>query len=165
MAGASDVQAVHVGGPSGALIAPNEFNRKIGYEDLATGGAIIIISNKRDLLSDIVLSSMEFFIEESCGSCSTCRIVPRLLETKLRKVIRGRAIMQDIDDMVNWGKILKASRCGLGQTAANPILSSIKNFRNLYEEKVQKNKDFDSNFDLNAAIKESCEATNRIPNV
>jgi [NiFe] hydrogenase diaphorase moiety large subunit len=165
MAGASDVQAVHVGGPSGALIAPNEFNRKLGYEDLATGGAIIIISNKRDLLSDIVLNSMEFFIEESCGSCSTCRIVPRLLETKLRKVIRGRAIMQDIDDMADWGKILKASRCGLGQTAANPILSSIKNFRNLYEEKVQKNKDFDSNFDLNAAIKESCEAVNRIPNV
>jgi [NiFe] hydrogenase diaphorase moiety large subunit len=165
MAGASDVQAVHVGGPSGVLIAPNEFNRKLGYEDLATGGAIIIISNKRDLLSDIVLNSMEFFIEESCGSCSTCRIVPRLLETKLRKVIRGRAIMQDIDDMADWGKILKASRCGLGQTAANPILSSIKNFRNLYEEKVQKNKDFDSNFDLNAAIKESCEAVNRIPNV
>ena len=73
--------------------------------------------------------------------------------------------MQDIEDMLNWSKILKASRCGLGQTAANPILSSIKHFRNLYEEKVQKNKDFDSNFDLNAAIKESCEAADRIPNI
>jgi [NiFe] hydrogenase diaphorase moiety large subunit len=165
MAGATDVQAVNVGGPSGSLIAPNEFNRKLGYEDLATGGAVIIISNKRDLLSDIVLPSMEFFIEESCGSCSTCRIVPSLLKTKLKSLIDGRAIMQDIDDMVSWGKILKASRCGLGQTAANPILSSIKNFRNLYEEKVQKNKDFTSSFDLNAAIKESCEAANRIPNV
>ena len=165
MAGATDVQAVNVGGPSGALIAPNEFSRKLGYEDLATGGSLIIISNKRDLLSDIVLTSMEFFIGESCSSCSTCRIVPRLLENKLKKVIDGRAIMQDIEDMVSWGKILKASRCGLGQTAANPILSSIKNFRNLYEEKVQKNKDFTSSFDLNAAIKESCEATNRIPNV
>jgi [NiFe] hydrogenase diaphorase moiety large subunit len=165
MAGASDVQAVNVGGPSGSIISPGEFNRKLGYEDLATGGAIIIIGNKRDLLSDVILNSMEFFIEESCGSCSTCRIVPKLLETKLRKVIRGRAIMQDIEDMLNWSKILKASRCGLGQTAANPILSSIKNFRNLYEEKVQKNKDFDSSFDLNAAIKESCEAVNRIPNV
>jgi [NiFe] hydrogenase diaphorase moiety large subunit len=165
MAGATDIQAVHVGGPSGALIAQNEFNRKLGYEDLATGGAIIIISNKRDLLSDIVYPSMEFFIEESCGSCSTCRIVPRLLQTKLKNLIDGRAIMQDIDDMVSWGRILKASRCGLGQTAANPILSSIKNFRNLYEEKVQKNKDFATSFDLNAAIKESCEAANRIPNV
>jgi [NiFe] hydrogenase diaphorase moiety large subunit len=165
MAGAEDVQAVNVGGPSGAIISPNEFNRKLGYEDLATGGAVIIIGNKRDLLSDIVLPSMEFFIEESCGSCSTCRTVPRLLEAKLRKVIEGRAIMQDIDDMVSWGKILRASRCGLGQTAANPILSSIKNLRNLYEEKVQKSKDFATSFDLNAAIKEACEATNRIPNV
>jgi [NiFe] hydrogenase diaphorase moiety large subunit len=165
MAGATDIQAVHVGGPSGALIAPGEFNRKLGYEDLATGGAIIIISNKRDLLSDIVLPSMEFFIEESCGSCSTCRTVPRLLVAKLKKVIEGRVIMQDIDDMISWGKILRASRCGLGQTAANPILSSIKNFRNLYKEKVQKNKDFLTSFDLNAAIKDACEATNRIPNV
>lgn len=165
MAGATDVQAVHVGGPSGALIAPGEFNRKLGYEDLATGGAIIIISNKRDLLSDIVLPCMEFFIEESCGSCSTCRTVPKLLVAKLRKVIEGSAIIQDIDDMVSWGKILRASRCGLGQTAANPILSSIKNLRNLYEEKVQKDKDFTTSFDLNAAIKDACEATNRIPNV
>ncbi|UCH14772.1 MAG: NAD(P)H-dependent oxidoreductase subunit E [Bacteroidales bacterium] len=165
MAGAEDVLAVHVGGPSGALIAPGEFNRKLGYEDLATGGALIIISNKRDLLSDIVLTSMEFFIEESCGSCSTCRTVPRLLEAKLRKVIDGNAIMQDIEDMEKWGKILRASRCGLGQTAANPILSSIKNFRHLYEEKVQKNKEFASSFDLNAAIKDACEATNRVPNV
>ncbi len=165
MAGAEDVQAVNVGGPSGVIISPNELNRKLGYEDLATGGAVIIISNKRDLLTDIVLPSMEFFIEESCGSCSTCRTVPRLLEAKLRKVIEGRAIMQDIDDMVSWGKILRASRCGLGQTAANPILSSIKNLRNLYEEKVQKNKDFATGFDLNAAIKDACEATNRIPNV
>ena len=165
MAGATDVQAVHVGGPSGALIAPNEFNRKLGYEDLATGGSMIIISNKRELLSDIVLTSMEFFIEESCGSCSTCRIVPSLLEAKLRKVIDGNAIMQDIDDMEKWGKILRASRCGLGQTAANPILSSIKNFRNLYEEKVQKNKEFASSFDLNAAVKEACNVTNRLPNI
>jgi [NiFe] hydrogenase diaphorase moiety large subunit len=165
MAGAEDVQAINVGGPSGAIISPGEFYRKLGYEDLATGGAVIIISNKRDLLSDIVLPSMEFFIEESCGSCSTCRTVPKLLVAKLRKVIEGRAIMQDIDDMVSWGKILRASRCGLGQTAANPILSSIKNLRNLYEEKVQKNKDFATSFDLNAAIKDACEATNRIPNI
>lgn len=165
MAGATDVQAVHVGGPSGALIAPNEFNRKLGYEDLATGGSMIIISNKRELLSDIVLTSMEFFIEESCGSCSTCRIVPSLLEAKLKKVIDGNAIMQDIEDMEKWGKILRASRCGLGQTAANPVLSSIKNFRNLYEEKVQKNKEFASSFDLNAAVKEACNVTGRLPNI
>jgi hypothetical protein len=81
------------------------------------------------------------------------------------KVLNARGVKQDIDDMIEWGKILKASRCGLGQTAANPILSSIKNFRHLYEEKVQKNKVFDSGFDLGTSVKESCKATGRVPNI
>ncbi|MBN2215090.1 MAG: NAD(P)H-dependent oxidoreductase subunit E [Bacteroidales bacterium] len=161
----SEVQAVQVGGPSGALIGPNEFNRILGYEDLATGGSLIIFGKHRDLLTDVVLNFTEFFIEESCGSCSTCRIVPTILMKKLKKILNARGVAQDIEDMTEWGKILRASRCGLGQTAANPILSSIKNFRHLYEEKVQKNKTFDSGFDLNAAVLESCEATNRIPNI
>jgi [NiFe] hydrogenase diaphorase moiety large subunit len=160
-----EVQAVQVGGPSGAIIAPNEFNRILGYEDLATGGSLIIIGKNRDILSNIVLNFTEFFIEESCGSCSTCRIVPTLLRNKLVKILNARGVSQDIDDMIEWGKILKASRCGLGQTAANPILSSIKNFRYLYEEKIQKNKTFDSGFDLSAAVKESCKAANRVPNI
>ncbi len=161
----SDVQAVQVGGPSGAIIASNEFNRILGYEDLATGGSLIIFGNHRDILSDVVSNFTEFFIEESCGSCSTCRIVPSILKKKLDKILNARGVMQDIDDMVEWGKILKASRCGLGQTAANPVLSSIKNFRHLYEEKIQKNKVFDSGFDLSVAVKESCEATGRVPNI
>ncbi|MBN1159004.1 MAG: NAD(P)H-dependent oxidoreductase subunit E [Bacteroidales bacterium] len=157
-----DVQAVQVGGPSGALISPDEFNRILGYEDLATGGSLIIFSNKRDILADVVLNFTEFFIEESCGSCSTCRIVPTLLRNKLTKILNARGVKQDIDDMHEWGKILRASRCGLGQTAANPILSSLKNFRHLYEEKIQKNKEFDSGFDLNAALKEASKATGRV---
>ncbi|MBN2480676.1 MAG: NAD(P)H-dependent oxidoreductase subunit E [Bacteroidales bacterium] len=157
-----DVQAVQVGGPSGALISPDEFNRILGYEDLATGGSLIILSNERDILTDVVLNFTEFFIEESCGSCSTCRIVPTLLRNKLMKILNARGVKQDIDDMLEWGKILRASRCGLGQTAANPILSSLKNFRHLYEDKIQKNKEFDSGFDLNAALKEASKATGRV---
>ncbi|MBN2273024.1 MAG: NAD(P)H-dependent oxidoreductase subunit E [Bacteroidales bacterium] len=163
-AGKEDVQAVQVGGPSGALISPDEFNRTLGYEDLATGGSLIIIGKNRDILSGIVLNFMDFFIDESCGSCSTCRIVPTLMRNKLNKILNARGTQQDIDDLTEWGKILKASRCGLGQTAGNPILSSLKNFPALYEEKIQKNKSFDSGFDLNAAIKESAKATGRIPN-
>ncbi len=161
----SDVQAVQVGGPSGALIGPNEFNRLLAYEDLATGGSLIVFGKHRDLLNDVVLNFTEFFIEESCGSCSTCRIVPTILMKKLKKILNARGVIQDINDMIEWGKILRASRCGLGQTAANPVLSSIKSFRYLYEEKIQKNKVFDSGFDLNTAVKESCEATGRIPNI
>lgn len=161
---AEDVQAVQVGGPSGAIIASNEFTRILGYEDLATGGSLIIIGHNRDILSDIVVNFMEFFIDESCGSCSTCRILPTLLKNKLLKILDARGVKQDIDDIVAWGKILKASRCGLGQTAANPILSSLKNFRPLYEKKIQKNKEYDSGFDLGQSVKESCEVTGRVPN-
>ncbi len=160
-----DVQAVQVGGPSGALIAPNEFNRTLGYEDLATGGSLIIFSKHRDLLQDVVLNFTEFFIEESCGSCSTCRIIPSILRNTLVKILDARGVAQDLEDMAEWSKILKASRCGLGQTAANPVLSSLKNFRHLYEEKIQKDKIFDSGFDLSSAVKEACEVTNRIPNI
>ncbi len=167
MAGAirEEVQAVQVGGPSGVLIAPNEFHRLIGFEDLATGGSFIIIGKSRDLLKDVVLNFTEFFIEESCGSCSTCRIVPTLLRSRLIKILSKKGVESDLDDLAKWGRILRASRCGLGQTAGNPILSSLKNFRHLYEEKIQKNKSFDSGFDLNAAVKESCEATGRFSNI
>jgi [NiFe] hydrogenase diaphorase moiety large subunit len=159
-----DVLAVQVGGPSGAIIAENEFKRILGYEDLATGGSLIIIGKNRDILNDIVLNFMDFFIDESCGSCSTCRILPTLLRNKLLKILNARGVKQDIDDMIEWGKILKASRCGLGQTAANPILSSIKNFRYLYDEKIQRNKEYDTGFDLGLSVKESCLVTGRVPN-
>jgi [NiFe] hydrogenase diaphorase moiety large subunit len=163
MVGATDTQAVQVGGPSGALVGPNEFKRRLGYEDLATGGSLIIFNKTRNLLEDVVLNFMEFFIDESCGSCSTCRNIPYMLRNKLEKILKGNGVMQDIDDLQEWGKILKFSRCGLGQTAANPITTSLKNFRYLYEEKVQKDKDFFTGFSLASAVKESCEATGRNP--
>ncbi|MBN2486125.1 MAG: NAD(P)H-dependent oxidoreductase subunit E [Bacteroidales bacterium] len=167
MVGASEknVQAVQVGGPSGSLIGPEEFSRILGYEDLATGGSLIIFDKTRDIISDVVLNFTEFFIEESCGSCSTCRILPSILKQKVEKILDARGVMQDIKDMEEWGKTLKASRCGLGQTAANPILTSIKNFRHLYEEKIQRSKDFDSGFDLSKAVQEACVATGRVPNI
>jgi NADH:ubiquinone oxidoreductase subunit F (NADH-binding) len=91
MVGATpDVQAVQVGGPSGTLLAPVEFRRILGYEDLATGGSIIIFGKHRDLLKDVVLNFTEFFIDESCGSCSTCRIMPVVLRNKLLKILNGK---------------------------------------------------------------------------
>ncbi len=163
MVGAREVQAVQVGGPSGTLLNPSAFRRILGYEDLSTGGSFIIFNKSRDLIRDVVLNFTRFFIEESCGACSICRIVPVLLEQKLSKILKGRGTMQDIDELIDWGRLTRANRCGLGQTAANPILSSIKNFRNLYEENIQMNKDFDGGFDLSDAIREACEATGRTP--
>ncbi len=163
MAGADDVQAVQVGGPSGSLIGPDEFDRTICYSDLSTGGSFIIFNNTRDILQDVVMNFMEFFIEESCGSCVPCRNIPWLLKQKLEKILQGHGVWKDIEDMEEWAGMMRINRCGLGQTAANPVVSSLKNFRALYEEKIQKGKRFDEGFNLEKAVIESCEAVGRIP--
>ncbi len=163
MVGAGEVQAVQVGGPSGTLLPPHEFRRICGYEDLSTGGSIIIFNKSRDLINDVVLNFMDFFIDESCGSCSTCRIMPVVMRDRVIKIMNGNGVMHDIDELLNWGKLLKASRCGLGQTAGNPILSSIRNFRHLYEQKVMKGENFSSGFDMAKSVKEYCDAVGRVP--
>ena len=165
MVGASDVQAVQVGGPSGTLIGPNEFTRTLSYTDLSTGGSLIIFNKQRDLLKDVVLNFLNFFIDESCGSCSTCRNVPIFLKQKLEKILNARGVQKDIEEMLEWSKVLKASRCGLGITAANPVVSSIKNFRPLYDKIIQHGKDYDSNFDMLVSVKESCDAVGRVPSI
>jgi len=185
MSGAENVQAIQVGGPSGMMIGVKDFSnldttelmkwykptgmmiaekfhdRKLSYSDLPTGGSIIIFNESRDLLRDVVMNFMEFFIEESCGSCSTCRNMPLIMKNKLQKILDGHGVRKDIDDLLSWGKTLKASRCGLGQAAGNPILSSIFNFRHLYEQYVQSLTDFDSGFDLEQSMKEAAEFTKR----
>ena len=167
MIGAEDVYAVQVGGPSGICISKKDFKRTICFEDLPSGGSIIIIGKQRNLIKDIVCNFMDFFIDESCGSCVPCRSLPVILKNKLQKLLDGNGVMSDLDDLENWGKNMKAAnRCGLGQTAANPILSTLKNFREDYEALIEnKEKDFDTGFDLNAAVAASCEAVGRNPQI
>jgi [NiFe] hydrogenase diaphorase moiety large subunit len=165
MTGAENVQAVQVGGPSGMLIGPDDFNRTLGYADLATGGAIIIIGNHRDILRDVVTNFMDFFIEESCGSCSTCRNFPVIMRKTLIRILNGKGIKKDIAELLELGQLLKMSRCGLGQTAGNPIVTSIKSFRHLYEEKLQKEVAYISEFDMKTAVQESSDFVGRIPNL
>jgi [NiFe] hydrogenase diaphorase moiety large subunit len=165
MSGAIDPKAVVMGGPSGRIIGENEFERTICYEDLPTGGAVIVVGSKRNLL-DVVKNFTEFFIEESCGSCAPCRYLTVVLRNKLQKIMDGKGVPNDIDELVHWGKQMKnANRCGLGQTAANPILTTIENFRNEYESKIDKGKDFNTTFDLESAIQESCRVVGRYPQV
>jgi [NiFe] hydrogenase diaphorase moiety large subunit len=166
MVGASDVQAVQVGGPSGVCIDPTQFNRSIAFEDLATGGSVIIIGKDRDLLNDYVLNFMDFFIEESCGSCAPCRSLNLILKNKLIKIMDGNGAKKDIDELHSWSQLGQAAnRCGLGQTAANPILTTLENFRSLYEGYIQTDSDFVSSFDLAEAVAESCEIVGRVPNL
>lgn len=165
MAGAVDIQGVQVGGPSGTLVDPGKFDHELCYADLSTGGSLMFFDKSRDLLQDVVLNFTDFFIDESCGSCSTCRIVPILLRDKLLKILNARGTKKDIVDMLEWAKILKASRCGLGHTAANPIVSSIRNFRHLYDEKVRGTNGESSGFDLHQAVQDAMAATGRYPHL
>jgi [NiFe] hydrogenase diaphorase moiety large subunit len=122
---------------------------------------LIIIGKYRDLLKDVVLNFTEFFVDESCGSCAPCRILTVVFRDKLKKIIAGRGVKKDLEDLKNWAPVSKLNRCGLGQAALNPILSTLKNFPEIYEARLQKNKSYDQGFDLNNAVKESIEITGR----
>jgi [NiFe] hydrogenase diaphorase moiety large subunit len=165
MVGAENVQAVQVAGPSGICIPPSQFDRKIALEDLPTGGSMIVIGKNRDILKDVVLNFMHFFADESCGSCVTCRSFNMILKKQIEKIVEGHGIKKDIDNMLEWSEILrKTTRCGLGQTSSNPITTTIKNFRELYDAKV-KDTDYQSDFDMQKAVVESCEVVGRSANV
>ena len=164
--GANNVQAVQVGGPSGTCIDPSQFNRSIAFEDLPTGGSIIIIGEDRHLLQDCILNFMNFFIEESCSSCGPCRALTVILRDKLRKILNGQGTNKDIDELYTWACYERAvNRCGLGQTAANPVITTIENFRSLYENLVETEETYVSTFDMEQAVAESCQVVGRVPNL
>jgi len=163
MAGALNTKAVVVGGPSGKILSENLFSHKIAYEDMSTGGAIIVFNKSRNIL-DIVKNFTDFFIEESCGSCAPCRYLTVILKNKLQKILDGHGTESDLTEMEHWAKQMrKANRCGLGQAAANPILSSLENFRNEYDKIIQKGIYFDTEFDINKAIIQGAKAVGRFP--
>ena len=162
--GGEDALAVEVGGPSGNLIGEKLFDRKICYDDLSTGGALIVIGPKRDLLQ-IVYNFVRFFEEESCGWCVPCRAGTILLKKKLEKILQGQGTRKDLEEIEEWGKVIRASsRCGLGQTAPNPILTTLANFRGEYEKRIVED-EYLTGFNLAAAIADACEATGRNPNL
>jgi [NiFe] hydrogenase diaphorase moiety large subunit len=149
-----------------SCIDPSQFNRSIAFEDLATGGSMIVIGKDRDLLKDYVLNFMSFFIEETCGSCVPCRSLPVILRNKLLKIMDGNGTMNDIDELYTWSQFGKsANRCGLGQTAANPIITTIDNFRDLYEDLVKTDEEYLSTFNMEQAVAASCEVVGRVPNI
>ena len=162
MAGAADAAAVQVGGPSGQMIGPGEFERTICYDDLATGGAIMVFGPERDLL-EVVDKFMEFFIDESCGYCTPCRVGNVLLQKRLGEIRAGLGTEADLDYLQQLGETVKtASRCGLGQTSPNPILTTLKNFRSLYEAKLKKVDDgLLATFDIHHAVSEAAAIAGR----
>ena len=149
--GASDVLGIQIGGPSGIFISNHEFERQLGFEDLATGGSFIIFNNHRNIL-DIVNNFTHFFAHESCGFCTPCRVGTSLLKNQLTKIIEGHGSAGDVVALEELCQIIKKqSHCGLGQTAANPVLTTLSRYPELYHQLLKKIS-YEPGFDLDGAL-------------
>jgi [NiFe] hydrogenase diaphorase moiety large subunit len=163
--GGEEAQAVQVGGPSGTCIDRGSFGRRLAFEDLATGGSVMILGPGRDVL-EVVSNFMHFFVEESCGYCTPCRVGNRLIKERLDRIRSGQGLPEDIDYLERLCvTVKKMSRCGLGQTSPNPVQSTLQNFRKVYEAHVRRDgKDgMQPSFDLKAALREAVGIQGREP--
>jgi [NiFe] hydrogenase diaphorase moiety large subunit len=153
MAGAEDAAAVLVGGPSGTMIARDTFHRRLTFDDLATGGAVIVFNSTRNIL-EIVEYYMSFFVHESCGYCTPCRVGNVFLQRAIGKFRKGLANAADIDYLRDLSDtIIETSRCGLGMTSPNPILSTLENFPLVYSAMTKPSTDRTrATFDIQSAI-------------
>jgi [NiFe] hydrogenase diaphorase moiety large subunit len=129
LVGAKNTKAVQVGGASGICIPKSKFDRFLAYEDIATGGSIIIFNESRDMLH-VLENFMEFFVEESCGQCTPCRIGNTKLLEGVRKIESGDYTFGYINTLKDLGKTMQvASKCGLGQSSPNAFISILENFK------------------------------------
>ena len=133
MIGAHDARAVQISGPSGEMLSvAADADRVLGYDDLSCNGSFMVFDVGRDLL-DVVGDFMQFFVDESCGICVPCRAGNVLLRQKVALVADGQATSSDLDEMVAWGGVVAhTSRCGLGATSPNPILTTLTKFPEIY---------------------------------
>lgn len=154
--GAEDAKALQIGGPSGQMIGKEDFDKTICYDELATGGSVMIFGPDRNIL-EIVDYYMDFFIDESCGYCAPCRAGNVLLKRYLEKIMHGKGESEDLETLKQLGSTVKTmSRCGLGQTSPNPILTSLEKFRPVYESMLKESSEgFQPAFDIQDALKDS----------
>ncbi len=136
------VKAVQMGGPSGGCIPENMLDTVIDYENIAKTGAIMgsggmIVMDEKTCMVDMAKFFMDFTSKESCGKCVPCRIgTTRMLEI-LKRITEGEGTAEDIDTLTELGESIKTGAlCGLGNSAPNPVLTTIKYFRNEYEEHI-----------------------------
>ena len=144
--GGHEFKAAQTGGPSGGIIPPQFLDTKIDFESLAKIGSImgsggLIVMDETDCVVDIAKFYLDFTVDESCGKCAPCRIGGRKLLNYLNKITEGRGTEDDIVQMQNISDAMcKASLCGLGQTAANPVKSTLKYFMDEYMEHIRDKK-------------------------
>ena len=131
-------KAAQTGGPSGGCIPAEHFDIPIDYDNLISIGSMMgsggmIVMDEDNCMVDIAKFFLEFTVDESCGKCTPCRIGNKRLLEYLNKITNGTATLQDLDDMEKLCYYIKDnSLCGLGQTAPNPVLSTLRYFRDEY---------------------------------
>lgn len=143
---AKDFKAAQIGGPSGGCLPKNMLNVSIDYESLKQAGAMmgsggLIVMSEDTCMVDLAKFFMEFIQDESCGKCPPCRIGTKQMLDILNRISRGQGKEGDIEELISLGEDIKVTAiCGLGQTAPNPVLSTIKNFRAEYEAHIRDKK-------------------------
>ena len=131
-------KAAQTGGPSGGCIPAEHLDIPIDYDNLIAIGSMmgsggLIVMDEDNCMVDIAKFFLEFTVDESCGKCTPCRVGTKRLYEMLDKVTKGQATLEDLDKMENLCHYIKAnSLCGLGQTAPNPVLSTLRYFRDEY---------------------------------
>ncbi|MEZ5536776.1 MAG: NAD(P)H-dependent oxidoreductase subunit E [Thiolinea sp.] len=152
--GAENTQAVQVAGAAGETLFADEFDRSISFEDVASGGSLMVFNQQRNML-DMVQNFAHFFVHESCGFCTPCRVGGSLLSDLLDKLQKGHASDYDLQEMQQLaGLMQQASHCGLGSTAPNAFLHTLSKAPQLYRQQL-KVSDFEPAFDLDQALSEA----------
>jgi [NiFe] hydrogenase diaphorase moiety large subunit len=129
LVGAKNTKAIQVGGASGICLNKTQFDRTLAYEDAATGGSIMIFNESRNMIH-ILKNFMEFFVEESCGQCTPCRIGNVKLLEGVKMIESGEYTFDYIDKLIDLGRTMQvSSKCGLGQSSPNPFISILENFK------------------------------------
>ena len=135
-------KAAQTGGPSGGCIPAEHIDTPIDYDNLASIGTMmgsggLIVMDEDTCMVDIAKFFLEFTVDESCGKCTPCRVGTKRLLELLTKITEGRGTMEDLDRIEELAAFIKEnSLCGLGQTAPNPVLSTLRYFRAEYVEHI-----------------------------
>lgn len=136
------LKAVQTGGPSGGVIPAEHMDLPVCYEELKKVGSIMgsggmIVMDDSSNMVNIANFYLDFTVDESCGKCAPCRIGGKQMLLLLEKINKGKGTKQDLEDLKRVAQAMqKASLCGLGQTAPNPVLSTLRFFENEYLEKL-----------------------------
>jgi [NiFe] hydrogenase diaphorase moiety large subunit len=126
---AGNTKAVQVGGASGICLSKEEFDRKLSFEDLPTGGSVMIFNESRNMIK-VLKNYMEFFVDESCGQCTPCRIGNTKLLEGVKMIEEGTITYSYLKKLRELGQTMQvASKCGLGQSSSNSFITITQKFK------------------------------------